>query len=158
MGQHHRSCKGDAAVVPPLEMVAVGFLRPFWPFRLTFHRQNWKNLFFLFCFVFFLNSHFLQIWQLSTVPDQIMNVYTPRSVFPNCSIVPSIQRWSPDARQDKKATAEEGRVSCLTRAGLFKSEMELTTHSNIRAQTTETDCPALPCIVLANPSEPCLIK
>ncbi|XP_010080906.1 PREDICTED: regulator of cell cycle RGCC, partial [Pterocles gutturalis] len=34
----------------------------------------------------------LDLTTLSTVRDQIMNVYTRWSVFPNCSIVPSIQR------------------------------------------------------------------
>lgn len=36
--------------------------------------------------------------------------------------------------------------------------MELTTHSNICTQDTETDCLALPCIILSNPSELCLTK
>lgn len=87
-----------------------------------------------------------------------MNVYTRQSVFPNCFIVPSIQWWSPHPSQDKKATAEEGKVSCLTKAVLFKPKMELTTHSNRCTQNTEADCLALPYIILWNPSDPYLIK
>lgn len=80
------------------------------------------------------------------------------TVFPNCSIVPSNQWWSPDPSQDKNATAEEGKVSCLTKAVLFKPKMELTTHSNRCTQNTKADCLALPYIILWNPSDPYLIK
>lgn len=152
----HWLCKGDTAGIHSLignaaSWVLKSILTPSPYFSQAELRWSIFGLF------YFLTATFSRLTTWSTVPDQTMNVYMwrPVSKLLHCS---QRRGWSPDAHQDKKATEEEGRISCLARAVLLKSEMELTTHSNTCMQNTDTDCLALSCTGLPNPCEPCLMK